>query len=109
MIADLHDEADLCLNDGANDIADLLDRAIAALQEPTCRKLTPCPRCGDVVGKCDGATSVKASPVEPAPVELTDLHITGIAQNYFLPSSVVSFSRELIAADRALRQPKEPK
>ena len=31
LIADLHDESDLCRNDGANDIADLIDRAIAAL------------------------------------------------------------------------------
>lgn len=32
LLQDLQDESDLCRNEGATDIANLLDRAIAALQ-----------------------------------------------------------------------------
>jgi hypothetical protein len=49
------------------------------------------------------------SVVQPQPAtdkaELTDDTIAAIARDYFLPSSVVSFTRAVIAADRALRQP----
>lgn len=34
LISRLQDEADLCRNDGATDIAALLDEAVAALQAP---------------------------------------------------------------------------
>ena len=33
LIKELSDEADLCRNDGANDIADLLDKAVKRLGE----------------------------------------------------------------------------
>ena len=45
-------------------IAALTAERDALQEQPTCRKLTPCPRCGDVVGKCDGASGDKVSPVE---------------------------------------------
>ena len=52
LVRDLMDEADLCQNDGAKDIALLLERAAAALQSQSSRELAVAEAVREATAKC---------------------------------------------------------